>query len=201
VGVRTRSKLRAMYETILTWLKTYESVAIWLEGIALVLIFIWDRIDSSQQDEISQKQVKASQEQAEAMQKPCLMLSTTARPGEDAILGMGGALGGMMLLCPGRDVQLQNVGSGPAINIRYSATPTNPTDSIARPNGYLVGMRPGEAFAIPLSCEILRGHQWDVAFTYESLSGGRYQTKSIVDDLILTNIQFGRMPNRSDSPP
>jgi hypothetical protein len=196
-----------MGETILNWINTHESIGIWVEAIALVAIFMLDwrerkdqRKDRDEQHketlaqlQVSKKQVEASQEQAEAMQKPCLMLSTTARPSEDAVLDMGDAVGGMMLLCPGRNVQLQNVGSGAAVNIRYIVTPTNLAASIARPNGYLVGVRPGEAFPIPLSCEILRNHEWEVVFTYESLSGSKYQTRSIVNDLILTNIQFGRM--------
>jgi hypothetical protein len=191
-----------MFNAIITWLKAYEPIAIWLEGIALVLIFIWDRIDSHHQHNetlkqlaVSQKQVEASQEQAEAMQKPCLMLSTTARPGEDAILQMGNIIGGMMLRCPGGNVEMQNVGSGPAVSIRYSATPTNPAASIVRPDGYFVGMQPGEAFPVPIARETLRGNEWEVIVTYDSLSGRKYRTKSIVNDLILTGIQFGRVPD------
>jgi hypothetical protein len=33
------------------WLSTHEWFAIWLEGIALVLIFVWDRLDSRKQHE------------------------------------------------------------------------------------------------------------------------------------------------------
>jgi hypothetical protein len=48
-----------MVETVFNWLKTYESVAIWLEGIALVLIFVWDRVDSRKQHEETLSQLHA----------------------------------------------------------------------------------------------------------------------------------------------
>jgi hypothetical protein len=64
---------------------------------------------------------KASQEQAEAVQRPCLTLATAARGYEDAVLEMGGAVGGMIVAAREGNVALWNVGSGPAINARYSA--------------------------------------------------------------------------------
>lgn len=55
----------------------YEPIAIWLEGIALVLIFVWDRLDSRKQHDetlaqlnVFQKQLEASLEQVEATHKP-----------------------------------------------------------------------------------------------------------------------------------
>jgi hypothetical protein len=41
----------------------YEPIAVWLEGIALVAIFIWDRIEGSQQQEETVKQLKLAEEQ------------------------------------------------------------------------------------------------------------------------------------------
>jgi hypothetical protein len=56
-----------MLESFLTWLHKYESLAIWLEGIALVLIFVWDRIDARQQHRETLAQLKVSQAQADAI--------------------------------------------------------------------------------------------------------------------------------------
>ena len=78
-----------MIEPVINWLKAYEFIAIWLEGIALVAIFVLDwkerrdqRKDREQQHKetlaqlkVSQKQVEAAQEQVEAAQKPCLVFS------------------------------------------------------------------------------------------------------------------------------
>ena len=48
------------------WLKDYESVAIWLEGIALILIFIWDRLDSRNQHKETLKQLALTEKSADA---------------------------------------------------------------------------------------------------------------------------------------
>jgi len=57
-----------MLQTVANWLSRYESVAIWLEGIALVLIFIWDRIDANEQQKEMLKQLDVMRKQAETMQ-------------------------------------------------------------------------------------------------------------------------------------
>jgi hypothetical protein len=56
-----------MWEAFSAWLTKYESFAIWLEGIALVLIFVWDRIDSRQQHKETLAQLSVSQGQANAL--------------------------------------------------------------------------------------------------------------------------------------
>jgi len=73
------------------WFDSHQYLALWLEGIALLAIFFWDRIDSHHQHKetlaqlkVSQKQVEASQDQVEAAQKPCLVFSTTPRAPEEA---------------------------------------------------------------------------------------------------------------------
>jgi hypothetical protein len=53
---------------LLDWLEKYQYVALWLEGIALVAIFIWDRIDSAAQHKQTLVQLKIAQDQvAEAI--------------------------------------------------------------------------------------------------------------------------------------
>lgn len=55
-----------MCETFFNWLHTYESVAIWLEGIALVAIFIGDRIDASDQQKQTFAQMEIMRNEARA---------------------------------------------------------------------------------------------------------------------------------------
>jgi hypothetical protein len=50
--------------TALAWLRTNEWLALWVEGIALILIFIWDRIDSHHQHDESVKQMEIMRNQA-----------------------------------------------------------------------------------------------------------------------------------------
>lgn len=55
-----------MCSAFLDWLTKYEAVAIWLEGIALVAIFIWDRKDSHDAHKETLKQMAIMQSQANA---------------------------------------------------------------------------------------------------------------------------------------
>jgi hypothetical protein len=50
--------------TVLAWLKANEGVAVWLEAIALMAIFFWDRIDSHQQHKQTLKQMDIMEKQA-----------------------------------------------------------------------------------------------------------------------------------------
>jgi hypothetical protein len=51
---------------IWAWLSTHEWLAIWLEGVALVAIFIWDRIDSSISHKQTLEQLEITRQQAQA---------------------------------------------------------------------------------------------------------------------------------------
>ncbi len=76
------------------WLRTHEFLAIWLAGIALILIFVWDRLDSRKQhretlaqSSISQKQVEASQNNAAAAKAGAEYIIHTERAWVMAELG------------------------------------------------------------------------------------------------------------------
>src|ERR1700733_15887735 len=110
-----------MGETILNWFKTNESIGIWVEAIALVAIFVLDwrerqvqRKERENQHNETVAQLRVSQDQVEAAQKPCLVFSTTPSAPEDAILEIGGTDSVMMILCPQAQAQLENIGTGPA---------------------------------------------------------------------------------------
>jgi hypothetical protein len=63
-----------------SWLREYEPFAIWLEGIALVLIFIWDRIEGNQQYVETLRQLKVAEDQAAAMQLSARAAINAQRP-------------------------------------------------------------------------------------------------------------------------
>jgi hypothetical protein len=52
----------------LDWLTKYEAVAVWLEGIALVAIFIWDRIDANRDHKETVAQLRIAQDQIKLSQ-------------------------------------------------------------------------------------------------------------------------------------
>jgi hypothetical protein len=60
------------------WLHPHESLAIWLEGVALVLIFIWDRLDSRIQHKEVLAQLQAAEKQIEVAEKNAAAAKATA---------------------------------------------------------------------------------------------------------------------------
>jgi hypothetical protein len=62
------------------WLKAHEFLAIWLEGIALVLIFVWDRLDSRKQHKETLSQLEALQNNAAAAKATAEVLMESQRP-------------------------------------------------------------------------------------------------------------------------
>jgi len=52
----------------LDWLTKYEAVAVWLEGIALLAIFIWDRVDATRDHKETVAQLKLAQDQIKLSQ-------------------------------------------------------------------------------------------------------------------------------------
>jgi hypothetical protein len=49
------------------WFKRNEHVALWLEGIALVLIFFWDRIDARSAHKKTMEQIQIAKQQTDAL--------------------------------------------------------------------------------------------------------------------------------------
>jgi hypothetical protein len=137
---------------------------------------------------------KASQEQIEALQKPCLTVATTARDYDDAILGVDDAIGGMVLAPREGSVQLRNIGAGPAFNIRYKFNyvdqPRQNGAVVVEPSGYLPYIKPGDTFAMQVARGILQLHKYELVASYDSLSGRKYETRIAINNLVLTTVQF-----------
>jgi hypothetical protein len=52
--------------TLFCWLQAHESLAVWIEGFALVAIFFWDRLDNRSAHKETLKQMAIMQSQADA---------------------------------------------------------------------------------------------------------------------------------------
>jgi hypothetical protein len=102
-------------------------------------------------------------------------------------------VGAMTVLCAAGQAQIENVGFGPAVNVHYSLTPTDLNSTPARPQGYLVGIRPGQHFRTPISEGILVNNEWHCVFTYESLSGRPYRTTVRIHNLVQTFFHLDRI--------
>jgi hypothetical protein len=149
----------------------------------LVFIFIWDRIDGRQEHQDASTQI-------EATNRPCVVFSTAPREPDEAILEMGGTNSLMVLRCPGALAQLENIGNGPAVNIRYLMEHLVQDATVSGLTGYLVGVSPGETFLTPISRNAFMNVEWKILLTYESLSGHKSKTETTVKNLVLTHIKF-----------
>jgi hypothetical protein len=178
-----------------------EVIGVWVEAIALVAIFGLDwkerqarRAEHAEQQSQTLAQLQASLDQVEVPQIPFLSLFWE-QP----------ASGRLAAGYP----ELRNAGFGPAVNIKFSATPTS-----SNPNVYsksipstITGIeiplaREGARSIRKLGFGDLNGNEWEILIQYQSLSGGRYETKLSIDvDGCLTHVEFKRIetPNRSKS--
>jgi hypothetical protein len=198
-----------MCEASVSWWKANEHWALWIEGFALVFIFGLDFFEYRRQGAERKKrdrerieernnfveQLKASQEQTETMQRPFVSFSSVTRDPGEAAMQIHGIKGDTEIYCPQSQAQIKNYGAGQAINIRYAATPTNLQSSIARPEGYLVTLSEDGAFLTTIPQGILQGNEWESIFTYESLSGRKYRTRIVSNDLVMTDISFSQLPD------
>jgi hypothetical protein len=97
----------------------YEPIAVWLEGIALVVIFIWDRVDALDQQRESQKQYELSRTTANASQRSASVLADLHRP----FIGLlRTSFGGVPGTTERRiEYLIKNYGTLPANGVKFSA--------------------------------------------------------------------------------
>jgi hypothetical protein len=201
-----------MWEALSPWLQTHEYIAIWLEGIALILIlgldcFEWrnqhrerkeHRREVTAQLAVSQKQVELSQEQVEATLRPCVSLSMAPREMEAAVLAVNETDSTVIVRCPGGLIQIENMGVGPAVNIRYEFSTVQPHESsYSHPTGYVAGLAKEGVFLIPVSRTLLAGHDFESLIEYESVSHRKYRTRVTLNDLVITNMRFEVVPQEA----
>ena|ERR1700723_874952 len=122
--------------------------------------------------------------QLEALRTPCVTFFATPRDGADAVLEMDGARGAMVLDFIEGDAVFINIGNGPALNIEYSLIPLD--GSRAQPVGYVSSIPPGVRASAPISRGAIRGHRYQCAVQYDSLSHTRYETTLVIHNLVLT---------------
>jgi hypothetical protein len=137
---------------------------------------------------------KASEEQGEAQCKPCLTLVTERRDAVEAILDQI-AVGTSELAARDGNVVLENMGKGPAINIRYQVARLDaaPGRRISEPSGYLQNIAAEKAFVVPVARGHFENGEYKFVATYESIGAWRYETTITINSLVLTGYNFRRI--------
>jgi hypothetical protein len=168
-------------------------------GTQLLLLggLVWYTLETRRIRRTSQKQVGLSRDQVEATLRPCVTLSTATRTPDDAILAVDGTDSTVIVRCPEGLAQIENIGVGPAINIRYELRPLNPQLTRAHPTGYVAGISKDGTFLIPVARALLVGHDFDCLFDYESVSHRKYRTKVTVKNLVITDLRFEQFPTEN----
>ena len=137
-------------------------------------VYAWD----------TRKLRKSAQEQNEIMQKPCLV-PVTKRRGQASIeqdILKDRQYPNERVLDPDvpGDVQLRNIGNGPAFNVRYEA-------QLQKQNGCLTGALPyipkegTESIFLGASISNARGNV-KLKLSYESLSGRSYESEMSIKE-------------------
>jgi hypothetical protein len=112
---------------------------------------------------------------------------------------MDGAKGAMVLDFDAGDAMLKNIGNGPAVNIEYEfVSRANPPRKL---DGYVPFIPSGARATIPVARNSLQGSVYDCVVRYESLSQTKYETKLVINNLVLTPpFQFARISSPKKSP-
>ena len=142
----------------------------------------------------------ATQTQLEAQRTPCLTFAATQREGGEAILEMGGARGAMILTFHEGDAVLTNIGNGPAVNIEYVLTAQG--GPVRKLDGYVPFIQPGAKASVPIARNTLQDRPFDCIIQYDSLSFTRYETKLVIQNLVLTPpFRFGKATSTNGRTP
>lgn len=159
----------------------------------ILLGLLWYAAETLQIRKTSQAQITVSQAQVEAAFRPCVVLSTTEREFEDAVIERDGTAS-TIVVAPCRDnvIQIRNIGIGPAINITYDIRRTNEPAHGEPRTGYVAAIPKDGTFRLPVPRAFLQNYEATCVFRYRSVSEAEYRTEVNVRNLVLLEMRFPR---------
>src|SRR5258706_14338664 len=142
-------------------------------GVIGLAIYCFEtyRIRKASQDQVtaSQRLIQAAMDQVEGLSKPCIAFSAQLRPRGDAILQIHGAVGNLIVLDDAGSYVIQNIGNGPALNLKYFFTRGDPNPA-ERDWRYLPAILvPARASLV--ESLVLFNAEHVATFEYESIGG------------------------------
>ena len=178
---------------VLAWLYISDSVnlAEVIQGIILAVL-AWYAAET-------RKIRRVSQQQLEALHRPCLLLATEARDPDEALLGTDDTVTVLIVSSHNGNTTVENIGNGPAVNIGFefkAVSNTEGNDSPPRSTGYPPSLAETAPFTVPFPREVLRNQEYEFACSYESL-GGAYESRIRMNNLVVTSIQCKCVSQRS----
>ncbi len=188
-----------------SWLDSHQYLALWLEGIALLAIFVWDRWDSHQQHKqtlaqmaIMQNQARATETAANAATKSAEALDRqTERTSKPVIVlrRTNWKLSENELLQPQLNVEalvpfeLRNVGNGTALVVHWRFKTDSGEDLI---HGMMPHLQVGGMLRTRLTAERLglkQGVTRIFECDYQSVRGETYRSIVKIENLKLVKFE------------
>jgi hypothetical protein len=160
---------------------TLISVLTFLVLTATLIAVIWYTRET-------QKIARASIEQSEALQKPCVVIESSPRDSDEAVLEA--PLVSQVAQTP--NVQLRNIGSGPAVKLNYELRQVEvPQGGVAvTPTGFVPYLEADESWTTVTPRGMLTTRIFEFSAKYESLSGSTYQTRVRLDNGLIASSTF-----------
>jgi hypothetical protein len=129
-------------------------------------------------------------EVSEALQKPCITVASEPRDPMRAV--MAAPFVAQVKQAP--NVEILNVGTGPALDVNYRLLQIGPPEGSNALNvpGFVNHLQSGQAWATHLARNSLTGRIFQFIATYQGLSGKKYETSIRVEDEIIKSFKFRR---------
>jgi len=136
---------------------------------------------------------RASLEQVEAQQAPCLVPDSAPRDPDAAVLQLDGITGGTVIKPTQGRILFLNIGPGPAVNVRYRLFQVDTAVAMpATSEDYLPAVAAQGSLLTHLPHQILQVHKHRLEIGYESVKGTLYSTEVTIEASVLTDMTFAR---------
>jgi hypothetical protein len=175
-------------------------------GIAALGVLVWYAIETWKLRKAAEAQIvvshdllKAANDQAEGMSRPCLTIRPQLRDMDHTLLHMDGAVGGTVVRDEAGHYVALNQGNGLALNVQYLFRVRPDADAAWKDivNGYLQTVQPGEGVQMALMVNAYGGDH-EITFRFQSLGGRWYESIVLIESRVLTKLTFAQLPPSFD---
>jgi len=159
-------------------------------GVIGLAIYCFEtyRIRKTSQDQLtaSQAVMQAAMDQVEGLSKPCIAFSARLRDAVEAVMERHGAVGNIIVNPDGGSYVIQNIGNGPALNLRYFFT----RPDVPNPDWRYVPAVLATQRASLIETLGLYNAEHVATFEYESIGGRKYRSTIGLNHHVITVFNF-----------
>lgn len=192
----------------MSWADAIQQNMLWVQGIALFVsastlgVLVWYAIETfklrkaaERQISVSQDLLRAANDQAEGIAKPCMTVRQTFRDTSQTLLHMDDAVGGVVIDDESGHYVAMNVGNGLALNVsyffKYRREPEQPWTKVT--GSYLPNVLPIQKIMLALMVNAYGGdHQ--ITFVFQSLGGRWYESIVVMRTKVIIDFGLRQLP-------